>query len=158
MNYIDKIFSDRIRPVMMGLSILILVLMGLLNAYVLYIGYPMLTEYVKDPEKYDLNVVKMYNDAVVVDAEENGFTINYYGLIMPVKYNGNPVIDKTMKNQRLSIRAIFHKEGYLEANKVHIHKYRYVKVYTSLFAVLMIFIVFISNYKFNVSKFTFEER
>ncbi len=58
----------------------------------------------------------------------------------------------------ISLRAIFHKQGYLTVQELHIKKLRRLKMIISLCAALCVIGLFIKRYQLSLKKFCFMER
>ncbi len=58
----------------------------------------------------------------------------------------------------IAIRAVFHREGYLLLQEMHIKKLRTIKIIISLAAALFLIWLFFSRYRFTLKDFQFVER
>ena len=66
---------------------------------------------------------------------------------------------KSLKsNEFVSLRATFHKEGYLTVKEMHVHRYRRLKIAISILPVMIVGWIFFRKYKFNSKKMVFIER
>jgi len=61
-------------------------------------------------------------------------------------------------NEYVSLRATFHKGGYLTVNEMHVHKYRRLKIAISIIPTMAVCWIFFRKYKFNFKKMMFVER
>ncbi len=61
-------------------------------------------------------------------------------------------------NEYVSLRATFHKEGYLTVKEMHMHKYRRLKIAISILPVMIVGWIFFRKYKFSSEKMVFIER
>lgn len=58
----------------------------------------------------------------------------------------------------IEIQAIFHRQGYLTLEQLHIKKLRSVKIIISIAAALFVAMLFFSRYRFSLDGFQFAER
>ena len=72
---------------------------------------------------------------------------------------GNPVALASLKEgEFVGMRAIFHREGYLEAVALHVAKRRREKIWISVLPVFLVGFLFIRNFRFNLKSFQIELR
>jgi len=133
-----------------------MLLMGLWSSYIYEKDTVSLADCVNNPAKYDLQPVELYNDTVVAGKDTTGITINSRGIVFPVKFKDE--INRILKGEYISLLAVFHKEGYLEAEKYHIHKHRRIKMATSNIAAFVFIVLFFFRFRFNPDKFIFEDK
>lgn len=158
MNLLDKIFDDKFRVIKIILCLLILVIMGLWNSHKYMTDEMTLSKCKADPVRYNLQLIKIKQDATVTNTTEDSITVNSRGITIPVKFPDNEIIEKSLTGEFISILGVFHKEGYLEAEKYHVHRHRRIKVLVSTIPVLVFLMIFIANFKFNFKRFIFENR
>jgi len=120
------------------------------------VSYPHVTldMCLKEPDKYDNYSIFIINEITVSKITDNGFLINHEGS----DYTVIGALENVKDNDYLTIRAIFHKEGWLELQQGHVVKNRRLKVYLSAIPVLIIVSLFMLIYRFNFRYFRFEER
>ena len=58
----------------------------------------------------------------------------------------------------IGIRAIFHRQGYMTLQELHIRKLRIVKIIISIAAALIVAGLFLRRYRFTLRGFQFAER
>ena len=62
------------------------------------------------------------------------------------------------KNDYIVMKAIFHKEGYLELKDIHVRKLRRLKIYLSVLPVFLVVGLILRQYKFDLKKRVLVER
>ncbi|MFC2061951.1 hypothetical protein ACFLUV_05510 [Elusimicrobiota bacterium] len=149
-------FSDKFRVLKIFSCILLLIIMGLWN---LNNSVEIkLSDCLADPAAYNLTELKIANDAVILNVKYNSFTILSRGNTIPVKITGNQRINESAVGRYISLAAVYHKEGYLEMKKYHVHYFRRIKMLVSVIIAAIISIIFLLNYRFDFKKLVFEEK
>lgn len=91
-------------------------------------------------------------NAKVVQVLPQGFEVEQLGAQLFVRVSGNlEKAWKVWKNQLrkadyVSLRAVFHPEGYLLLQEMHIHKGRRLKIWVSVFALLLLASIVINEH------------
>ena len=152
------LLSDKLKFIKIIVCILILLGLGILNNHRIKIRSIYLSKCVSDPKTYDNYTVIINQDAKIVKIDENNFIINYRGITIPVLYKNNETMNNSMIGSYISLKTIFHKEGYLEAKKIRVHKYRRIKMIVSLIMAIIFLIILFMNFKFNFKRMVFEEK
>jgi len=67
-------------------------------------------------------------------------------------------IESLKKNEYVTLRATFHKEGYLTVKDMHVHKYRRLKIAISMITIILVGWIFFRKYRFNLGQMVFIER
>jgi hypothetical protein len=108
----------------------------------------------ENPARYDAKVIEIGTEATVADLISNGFVLRQFGMEIPVY---GQVRDLAI-NDFVSLKAVFHREGYLELLKVHAAKGRRLKIWISVPPLFFVIGFFFYKYKFNLRQFLFLER
>lgn len=154
---INFLISDKLKFIKIIICILILLGLGLYN-HRIKIRSIYLSKCVSDPKTYDNYTVIINPDAKIVKINENSFIINYRGITIPVLCKNNEIINNRFIGAYISLKTIFHKEGYLEAKKLRVHKYRRIKMLVSLIMAIIFLLILFRNFKFNFKRMVFEEK
>lgn len=93
-------------------------------------------------------------EVTVHEVMPDGFTIKQMGKV--VKVFG--MAESVSPNEYVYLQAVFHKGPWLDLKKIHVAKYRRLKIVTSVVPVVFIFFLFFREYKFNFVKIEFSER
>ena len=147
----DKIFSNKRRGLKIVLITLMLFLLSLYNYFRFDKTTVSLHDCLKNPEKYDLQTLNIFQDAKIVDIYDNGFHVFVRGDVILVK----KMIDSKNIGKYISIHAVFHKEGFLEIINYHVYSGRKLRMLLSIFMTLLILYIFLKKYAFNFRKFEF---
>jgi len=107
-----------------------------------------------DPEKYDGISLTVGNEVKVYLVSEDGFVIQQLNRRMPVRGK----VKELTPGTRVTISAIFHKEGWLELQDIHIVKHREAKIWLSIIPVALIAFLFFRYFRFHPKHFQFERR
>jgi len=107
-----------------------------------------------EPEKYEGRELIVKNDAVIGEIFEDKFEIVQHNKKIMVR----GVTESLKSNEFVSLRATFHKEGYLTVKEMHVHRYRRLKIAISILPVMIVGWIFFRKYKFNSKKMVFIER
>ncbi|RKY82772.1 hypothetical protein DRQ07_00330 [candidate division KSB1 bacterium] len=106
-----------------------------------------------DPENYDGKIVEKFREPMIGKILNDGFILKQkHGQSIRVYADTSGL--KT--GEYLGLTARFHKEGYLEAVKIKVSKYRRYKIWLSVIPVFFVLFLLIFNLKFNWKKFYFE--
>ena len=98
----------------------------------------------QNPEKFDGEWVTHYHEPMIGEIYADGFQL--------LQLNRSPIrvtADTTglIQEKFLGLRAIFHKEGYLEAVSLHVSRNRRYKIGLSVLPVLFIGLLLIRFYR-----------
>jgi len=104
------------------------------------------TDCLRDPDEYDGKLVTHFSESMIGEIYDNGFLLH--------QLNTPPIrvfADTTglILNKYIGMRAIFHKEGYLEAVSLRVSRNRRYKIGLSVIPVLFIGILLIRTYRIN---------
>ncbi len=156
----ESIFSNKNRLLKIIICIVILIIMGLYNEYLSKENIITLSECFNNPVENHLKVIKIAQDAKVINVNESRIEVCYRGDNINVQYNKykTDLLNSEIIGEKISMKTIFHKEGYLELERFHVHKNRVWKVVLSLLTSIVFFILFIKKFKFNIKEFVFEDR
>lgn len=158
-EYINRIsnylFSDRSRLVKALICLILMIIAGLYNDYIYKRDVIELSDCMADPVKYDGEILEINLDAKIMDITEGSFTLNYRGNIIPVLQSTSGPAEFSIGDY-ISILGVFHKEGYLEMKKYHIHRFRNLKIVSSLIMALFFPLIFIILFRFDFRKVYFE--
>jgi len=106
----------------------------------------------ENPEQYDGRLVTYIREPKIEKVTSDGFILKHGGGTLPV------LADTTglRANEYIGLTAIFHQEGYLEAENLVISKNRRYKIILSIIPVFLITILFLQNFKINWKNIHFE--
>jgi len=107
-----------------------------------------------DPNKYDGSELIVKNEAIIGEIFEDKFEILQNNKKIMVR----GATESLKSNEFVSLRATFHKEGYLTVKEIHVHRYRRLKIAISILPVMIVGWIFFRKYKFNSKKMVFTER
>jgi hypothetical protein len=157
---LDKLLSNKSRFIKIVIASIFLAVCGLYSQNRYNKRVVDLKKCINEPMKYDNRIVHIVHDAMILDTAMDRFTIESRGVVIPVVFKQPIDLAKSSVavNDYISLTAVFHKEGYLTGKRYHLHKYRRLKMYSSLIIAIVFFILFIRYFKFNFKKFIFEER
>ena len=136
------------------ISGLLLILAGLL-----YYGHQFnpeinLSMCLKDPTRYDGREIPVGTEAKVIKRLADGFILQEMGHTIRVKGD----LQDIAPGEYVRMRAIFHKEGYLELKRIYVAEGRRLKIFLSIVpAVLVLFLLF-KIYRFDWRRMLFVER
>ncbi|MFH1612901.1 MAG: hypothetical protein ABIB46_04150 [bacterium] len=111
----------------------------------------------KYPEKYDTCELICRNWKIV-NLEKDGFEIKKGRQKIWIKIKNENIVKRFKKDEIVSIKGIFYKQGYIKLQKFHIHKNRKSKQIFSIFSVILVLFLFFSCYEFDFKKLIFKER
>lgn len=106
------------------------------------------------PERFDGSCIEIYNNTKagkIISPNE----IELIKGKLHIRVIG-PIPENLKINNFISLKAIFHKEGYLELVQLRIAKGRRIKIIVSIFPVIFVFLLFFKHFKFNMKRFQFE--
>jgi hypothetical protein len=93
-------------------------------------------------------------DARVVQILQDHFIIQQLGVKMRVK--GDPL--NASRGDFIRLKAVFHKENYLEVVRLYVDKGRRSKIIFSIFPALLVIFLFFKTYKFDWQTLVFYRR
>jgi hypothetical protein len=107
-----------------------------------------------DPLKYDGMEIGVGTEAKVIQLLPDGFIVREVGRTFRVK--GNP--QEASLGDFVRMRAVFHKEGYLELTRLQVAKGRYTKIVVSIAPALLVLFLLFRTYKFDWRRTLFKEK
>ena len=107
-----------------------------------------------NPEKYDGRELIVKNEAITGEIFKDTFEIQQNN----TKIMAIGATDNLKSNEYISLRATFHKEGYLTVKELHLHRYRRLKIVISIVPVFLVGWIFFRKYKLYFQKMVFMER
>jgi hypothetical protein len=147
-------FSDNHRYIKITLLILILVLLCLYSYRESKRIYIDLGICLANADHFDGREIVVENYVYVSSVSKDRFAIEQEGSRIPVM--GAP--EELAPGDEIALRAIFHREGYLTLQEMHIKKLRTIKIIISLVAALFVAGLFLIRYRFTLNGFQFVER
>ncbi len=107
-----------------------------------------------NPQQYDGQIIEIGTEITVARVWQNDFTLRQMDKEIPV-YGDNSNLNI---NDFIYLRAIFHKEGFLELLQIRAAKLRRIIIWISVPPVLLVLVLFFRQYRFNIRSVQFEER
>ena len=107
-----------------------------------------------NPTYYDGYEIGVGNEATIAQLLPEGFLVRQ--MSNTIRVSGGP--QNASVGDFVQLRAIFHKEGYLELVKMHVAKQRRAKIFISVVPTLLILFIFFRRFKFNWRQMFFHER
>jgi hypothetical protein len=107
-----------------------------------------------NPLQYDGKEIILEDHILVLAVFKNQFEIYQGGSKMMV----TGTADGLTPNDNISLKAIFHRQGYGTLQELYIHKLRKHKIIISLGAVIFVVGLFLKRYRFSLKKLCFVER
>ena len=107
-----------------------------------------------DPVKYDGMEIGVGTEAKVTKLLPDGFIVREVGSTFRVKGNSQ---DASL-GDFVRMRAVFHKEGYLELTRLQVAKGRYTKIVVSIAPALLALFLLFRTYKFDWRRMLFKEK
>ena len=107
-----------------------------------------------DPIKYDGIGIEVGTEAKVTKLLPDGFIVKEAGRTIRVK--GNP--QNASMGDFVRMRAVFHKEGYLELKRLQVAKGKYIKIVVSIVPALLVLFLLFRTYKFDWHRILFREK
>ncbi len=104
--------------------------------------------------KYDGKEIEIGMDAKVAKVFPDNFIIQQLGVKMRVE--GDPL--NASPGDFIRLKAVFHKEKYLEVVRLYVEKGRRYKIIISIFPVLLVIFLFLKTYKFDWQTLVFYRR
>lgn len=113
------------------------------------------TDCLRDPDEYDGKLVTHFSESMIGEIYDNGFLLH--------QLNEPPIrvlSDTTglILNKYIAMKAIFHREGYLEAVSLRVSRNRRYKIGLSVIPVLFIGILLVRSYRINWKSVQIESR
>ena len=106
-----------------------------------------------DPERYNGTTIVIGNEATVKQVFQDGFSIVQMNRVVRVF---GPTDVKP--NEFVVLRAVFHKDGWLEAKEIKVAKKRRAKIWLSVMPALFFSLYFLKRFRFNFRSLFFEEQ
>jgi hypothetical protein len=147
-------FSDNYRYIKISLllsALLLLCSYSQLKGLSMYVN---LETRLSAPEQFDGQEVILEDYVTVTSVFKDRFEIEQEGRKIMVMGTAAGLAP----GDEIEIRAIFHRQGYLTLEQLHIKKLRSVKIIISIAAALFVFMLFFSRYRFSLDGFQFAER
>jgi len=147
-------FSDNHRYIKISLLLVALLLLcsySQLKGRSMYVN---LETHLGRPEQFDGRRVILEDYVTVGSVFKDRFEIEQEGKKIMVMGTAEGLAT----GDEIEIRAIFHRQGYLTLEQLHIKKLRSVKIIISIAAALFITMLFFSRYRFSLDGFQFTER
>ncbi len=107
-----------------------------------------------NPLKYDGREIAVRTEAKVEKLMPDGFLVMEAGHTIRVK--GNP--QNASLGDYVRMRAVFHKEGYLELKRFFVAKEKPLKIVVSIFPALLVFFLLLRTYRFDWRRMLFREK
>jgi len=107
-----------------------------------------------NPLKYDEKEILLEQDVVVSRILKDQFELSQKGKKIMV----TGMVQGLSVNDYISIRAVFHKEGYLTIKEAQIMKLRRLKMFMSLCAAGFVGVLFLRRYRLCIRKVHIVER
>ena len=142
-----------------GKRILFVILLLFVQAGLIWYGRvynPAITlqQCLADPERYDSARIEVATEAVITAISDDGFMLRQMG--KEIKVVGHS--PDLRAGEFVSLTGIYHKEGWIESDKIHVAKKRRVKIAASLLPVLVVLVLFGKKFTFNLRRFEFTPR
>jgi hypothetical protein len=106
------------------------------------------------PERYDSARIEVATEAVIAAISDDGFILRQMGKEIKVIGHGPDL----RAGEFVSLTGIFHKEGWIEADKIHVAKKRRAKIAASLLPIIVVLVLFVKKFTFNLCRFEFTPR
>jgi len=103
------------------------------------------------PEKYDNRELIVKNEAKTGEIFKDKFEI----LQGDDKITVVGPTEELKRNEFVTMRATFHKEGFLTVKEMHVHRFRRLKMVISILPVILVGWIFFRRYRFNLRKIMF---
>ena len=116
--------------------------------------YVNLATFLSAPELFDGMEIRLGDYVTAASVFSDRFEIEQEGKTILVMGTAEGLAP----GDEMEIRAIFHRQGYLTLEQLHIKKLRSAKIIISIAAAMCIAWLFFSRYRFSVSGFQFTER
>ena len=147
-------FSDNHRYIKISLLILILSVLCLYSYRESKRIYIDLGICLANADSFDGKEIVLEDYVYVSSVSKDRFEIEQEGSRIPVM--GAP--EELAPGDEIALRAIFHREGYLTLQELHIKKLRTIKIIISIAAALFVAGLFLKRYRFTLRGFQFVER
>lgn len=108
----------------------------------------------KDPLRYDGQEIGVGTEATVVEILPDGFLLHEMG--QTIRVEGDP--QNASQGDFVRMRAVFHKQGYLELKHLYVAKGRRLKILVSIVPALLILFFVLRTYRFDWKQLLFIER
>jgi len=147
-------FSDNHRYIKIFLLILILVVLCLYSFREGKRIYIDLGICLANADRFDGREIVLEDYVYVSSVSKGRFAIEQEGSRIPVM----GASDELAPGDEIALRAIFHREGYLTLQELHIKKLRTIKIIISLAAAVFVAVLFFKRYRFTLKDLQFVER
>ena len=148
----DRLNSDRNRWILIFGLLLVL-------AILVWYGYhfrPKMTlkMCLDDPLRYDGKEIGVWAESKVVELLPDGFLVKE--MSYTIRVVGDP--QNASPGDYVRMRAVFHKEGYLELKRLYVAKEKRLKIVVSIVPVLLVLFLLFKTYRFDWSRMFFREK
>lgn len=113
-----------------------------------------LSKCLANPDLYDGQLIGVGTEAKVVELLPEGFIIQELG--QRIRVVGDP--PDASPGDYIRIRAVFHKEGYLELERSYVAKGRRAKIFVSIVPALLVIFLLFRTYRIDWRHLLFRER
>lgn len=107
-----------------------------------------------NPQKYDNMLVDTVVEGRVFSVEQNGIILRSGEHLIPVRGR----IESADPGDFISLRALFHKQGWLELKEARVAKGRRGKIVLSALTATVVLCLFVRHYRFDFRRLFFLER
>lgn len=147
-------FSNRYRLLKMTL-LLIAILFSYHYSYLnLKDSQLFLKDCMEEPEACDNKMVVIAYKWTVRNIRDDGFEISTGDGNVFMNYSSEGIVE----GDYVSARGVFHKEGHLDVESLHVHKFLLEKWIISLLVAFLVAFAFFKSYRFDFRKFEFTRR
>jgi hypothetical protein len=147
-------FNDNHRYIKISLLILLLSVLCLYSYRESKKTYIDLGMCLANAVQFDGNEIILEDYVIVSSVSKDRFEIEQKGSRIPVM----GASEELAPGYEIALRAIFHREGYLTLQELHIKRLRTIKIIISLAAALFVAGLFLKRYRFTFRDFQFVER
>lgn len=147
-------FSNRYRFLKMTLLLIMILCLCYYSYLNLKDSQMSLKDCIESPESCDKEEIVIVNKWSVRNISDKGFELSFGDRIFFV----NDSFEGLSEGDYISAKAVFHKEGYVEIESLHVHKLLAEKWIVSLLATILVAFIFFRNYRFDYKKFEFRRR
>ncbi len=105
-----------------------------------------------DPIKYDNAFLEIGNEITVKTIYPDSFIVHQNGKLYKVVGRSKNLIP----NQFISLKANYHRDGWLELVDYHVSEKRRVKIWVSVLPVFIVLIIFFKQFRFSFKNFYFK--
>ena len=107
-----------------------------------------------DPLRYEGQEIGVGTEATVVEILPDGFLLREMG--QTIRVEGDP--QNASPGDLVRLRAVFHRQGYLELRHLYVAKGRRLKIALSIVPALLVLFLVLRAYRFDWKRMLFTER